>query len=525
MSETERSPVRLVDYFHKGMERDPDRAAFVDEEQTVTFRETDHLTERIAAGLHALGLADGVRVAVFSPNDAMAFVALLGAVRGGGVWLPVNVRNPAEVNAHFLTRTDCRVLFFHSTVGAEAREMAERVPTLDTLICLDGPAAGAAYTLTEVTQITDEPAPEIADDPDRPAIIASTGGTTGLAKAAVWSNAVFETTVATVWNCFPTTSAPVHLVAAPMTHGAGAVALWMIPGGATNVILRKADPAAIMAAIEQHRVTHLYLPPTLIYMLLAHPDIRRYDFSSLEYLIIAAAPIAPEKLREAMEIFPGAVCQTFGQAEAPMILTHLSWKDLTDDRRRDGPGRLASCGRATLHSRVEIMDGDGALLPAGGIGEIVARSGLVMAGYLDDPQATREVSKHGWHHTGDIGFKDDDGFVYIVDRKKDMIITGGFNVFSAEVEQVILAHPAVQDCAVIGAQDDKWGEAVTAVVQLKPGHVASVDEIRAAVRADLGGVQTPKIVEFWADLPRSPNGKVLKTEIRQRFWPIGSRTV
>jgi acyl-CoA synthetase (AMP-forming)/AMP-acid ligase II len=517
--------VRLIDYFHKGMERDPDRAAFVDDDLTLTFRQADGYTARVAAGLHSLGLADGVKIAVLSPNDAMAFVCVLGAIRAGGIWLPINMRNPAEANAAFLNLTGCEVLFFHSSLEDDAKKIQSRVPTLRMNICIDGSNVTGKLSFDELISIVDIPTPEVADDPDRVVIVFATGGTTGLSKAAVWTQRVWEATTSALWTSCPASGPPVHLVAAPMTHGAGVVAMGMLPGGATNVILRRADPVAIMEAIQRHRVTHMYLPPTLIYMLLAHPDVLKYDFSSLQYLIIAAAPIAPEKLREALKVFNSAVCQSFGQAEAPMLLTFLASRDLITADRSRGPDRFASCGRATLNTRVEIMDDEGRLLPPREKGEIVARSDLVFAGYYNNPEATADVSRFGWHHTGDVGYKDEEGFVYIVDRKKDMIITGGFNVYSAEIEQVILSHQAVQDCVVIGVPDDKWGEAVKAILQLKPDHSVTENEIRDLVRTQLGGVQAPKTVEIWTDLPRSANGKVLKTEVRREFWADRERAV
>lgn len=208
-----------------------------------------------------------------------------------------------------------------------------------------------------------------------------------------------------------------------------------------------------------------------------------------------------------------------------MFCTFLSTRDLLTDPAVDGPGRWASCGRATLGQRVEIMSDDGRILPAGERGEIVVRGDLVFPGYFKNPAATAEVSTHGWHHTGDVGHKDKDGFVYIVDRKKDMIVTGGFNVFSAEIEQVVGGHPAVEDCAVIGVPDPKWGEAVKAVVQLKPGCTLEPEELIALVRQELGAVHAPKSVDIVAQLPRSPNGKVLKRDVRQVYWAGSDRQV
>jgi acyl-CoA synthetase (AMP-forming)/AMP-acid ligase II len=263
----------------------------------------------------------------------------------------------------------------------------------------------------------------------------------------------------------------------------------------------------------------------VLYALLASSDLKTTNLQSIQFFLISAAPVAPEKLRAAVQAFGPVMAQAFGQAEAPFFLTFLS----SDDHRRatqdEAAERLGSCGRPTMFSRVEIMNEDGDLLAPRAVGEIVARSNLVMKEYYKDPEATRAVSAFGWHHTGDIGFKDEDGYVYIVDRKRDMIISGGFNVFSTEVEGRLLAHEAVQDCAVIGVPDEKWGEAVTAVIELRAGMVATPDELIAFCRPVLGGVKTPKSIEIWPTLPRSPVGKVLKRAIRDRYWAGRDRAV
>jgi acyl-CoA synthetase (AMP-forming)/AMP-acid ligase II len=281
----------------------------------------------------------------------------------------------------------------------------------------------------------------------------------------------------------------------------------------------------MMRCIQEHRVTTLFLPPTAIYSMLAHPRVREFDYSSLKHFVYAAAPMSAEKLKECLAIFGPVMAQTFGQAESPMLCTFLSPQQhlVIGDPVRER--RLMSCGQPTLFTQVEIMDDEGKLLGPEERGEIVTRGNLVMKGYFKNLQATEEASRFGWHHTGDIGLKDADGFVYIVDRKRDMIISGGFNLYPSEIEQVIWGHPAVQDCAVIGIPDEKWGEAVKAIVELKEGQHASAETIMAFCRERLGGMKTPKSVEIWPSLPRSPVGKVLKRDIREKFWAGSARRV
>ncbi|MEO8558658.1 MAG: AMP-binding protein, partial [Rhodospirillales bacterium] len=272
-------------------------------------------------------------------------------------------------------------------------------------------------------------------------------------------------------------------------------------------------------------VTHIYMPPTLIYMMLAHPQVRNFDYSSLKNLVYASAPMSADKLVEALDVFGPVLTQTYGQAEACMICTFFSPAEHAEALKTNQRQRLTSCGRTTPFMRLEVMDDDGELLPRGERGEVVVRGGLVMKGYYNNPEATAEASKFGWHHTGDVGVIDEDGFVYIVDRKKDMIISGGFNIYPSEIEQVLWSHPAVQDCAVIGVPDEKWGEAVKAVIELKLGQQVAAEELLVLCRQKLGGMKTPKTVEFIDALPRSPVGKVLKKDLRARYWQGQARKI
>jgi acyl-CoA synthetase (AMP-forming)/AMP-acid ligase II len=326
-----------------------------------------------------------------------------------------------------------------------------------------------------------------------------------------------ETMSALTLMSYPFRPRPRYLALAPLTHAAGVLCFPVMTLGGEIVIMPKPDLAEFLALIEQHAITHTFLPPTLIYMLLDHARLPEAGLSSLQCLWYGAAPMSASRLAEALTRIGPVMGQLFGQSEAPMMISTLAPAEHFRDDGSVATERLSSAGRPTPLTTVAIMDDAGHLLGPGERGEIVARGPLVMAGYYKNPQASADAAKHGWHHTGDIGYLDEDGYLFIVDRAKDMIITGGFNVYSAEVEQVLLAHPAVQDCAVIGLPDEKWGERVTAVVQLRPGQAVTEDEIRAFVKDRLGSVKAPKQVEVWPDLPRSKVGKVLKVEVKARF--------
>lgn len=261
--------------------------------------------------------------------------------------------------------------------------------------------------------------------------------------------------------------------------------------------------------------------------MMAHPDVRKYDYSSLKYFLVSAAPVSPDKMKEAVDIFGPCMCSCWGQAESPFFLTWLSPKDVhqaaTDPAREH---LLRSCGKAVIANRVEVVDPDLNLLANGEKGELVMKGHLRMIEYFENPEATAEVrDAKGWQHTGDVGYRDDEGYFYIIDRLKDMIITGGFNVYSAEVEKCLNAHPAVQDCAVFGIPDEKWGEAVHATIQLKGGESLSEQAVIDYCKNALASVKAPKSVDFIDNLPRSPVGKVLKRALRDSYWKDSDRKV
>ena len=516
--------MNYIDYFDHGASHFPHRTCLTDGELSLSYNDTQAYSHRIAKALQAEQLGEGSKVAVYSPNHVMAFVAILGLFRAGSVFVPINAKGAVEENSYILNNTDVEWLFYHSRFAAQVAEIRNNVPKLRGCICIDQPC-GEDRALAQWSDGFKGEASSLTEDPDRLAFLSSTGGTTGQPKGVCVSNRSLEALVASCLVSMPCDQPPVHLVAAPLTHAAGAIAFPLFTQGATQWLMSEVDPETIMQMIERHQVTHLFLPPTVIYLMLAHPKVRDYDYSSLKYFIYAAAPMSGEKLRQAMDIFGPVMVQTYGQAEAAMICTFMSVKDHQEALQPGNEHRLVSCGKVTPFTRLAIMDDEGNLLPTNEKGEIVIRGSLVMDGYYNNPAATEESQAYGWHHTGDIATIDDEGFVYIVDRKKDMIITGGFNVFPSEVEQVIWSHPNIQDCAVVGVPDDKWGEAVKAVVEVVPGKNLNEAELISLCKEKLGSVKAPKTVEVWDSLPRSPVGKVLKKTIRQKFWEGRGRSI
>ncbi|HEX4059582.1 MAG TPA: AMP-binding protein [Streptosporangiaceae bacterium] len=507
--------MRLTDFLDKGASLGPDAPCLTMGGQTRSYREVQRLSYRIARALERSGVRPGDKVAVLSGNDPVAFTCVFGIARAGAVWCPVNPRNEAAENRALLDLFDCTCLIFAAAFAPLVERIAPELPRLASLVCLDANVSWAEPFINWIEDLSD--GPWSAPPPDDVAMIAGTGGTTGTPKGVLLTGHNIETMTALTLMSYPFGGRPVYLALAPLTHAAGVLCFPVLALGGEIVIMAKPDLAEFLALAGRHRVTHTFLPPTLIYMLLDHPDLPGADLGSLQCLWYGAAPMSAARLAEAIGKIGPVLGQLFGQTEAPMMISTLA---PADHLRADGTlatERFASAGRPTPLVTVAIMDGDGKLLPPGERGEIVVRGPLVMAGYYRNPAATAEAGRHGWHHTGDIGYLDTQNFLYIVDRAKDMIITGGFNVYSAEVEQALLEHPGIQDCAVVGLPDDKWGERVTAVIQPHPGHEVAAAEVRSFVKERLGSVKAPKQIEVWPDLPRSKIGKVLKTEVKSRL--------
>jgi fatty-acyl-CoA synthase len=507
--------VRLTDYLDKGASLDAGAPCLTMAGRSRSYSEVQQASWRIARALDRSGVRPGDKVAILSANDPAAFSCVFGIARAGAVWCPVNPRSEAAENRDLLDLVDCVCLIFQEAYAPLVARIAPDLPRLATLVCLDGESPGVLSFESWLDGLGAAPWP--AEPADDTAMIAGTGGTTGQPKGVLLTGGNLEAMAALTLMSYPFEGRPVYLALAPLTHAAGVLSLPVMTLGGEIVIMATPDLGEFLALIAAHRVTHTFLPPTLIYMLLDHPGLEAADLSSLQCLWYGAAPMSAARLETALTRIGPVMGQLFGQTEAPMMISTMAPRDHFHADGTVARERFSSAGRPTPLVTVAIMGSGGALLPPGERGEIVVRGSLVMAGYYKDPLATAVAGLHGWHHTGDIGYLDADNYLFIVDRAKDMIITGGFNVYSAEVEQALLEHPAVQDCAVVGLPDDKWGERVTAVVQCHPGHEAAAADLRAFARGRLGSVKTPKQVEIWPDLPRSRVGKVLKKEVRSRL--------
>jgi fatty-acyl-CoA synthase len=399
------------------------------------------------------------------------------------------------------------------TLGPVPPELAEVGPE----VAVDLIAAAASY----------QPKPLVAADlpPDHVGGLTYTGGTTGKPKGVIGTVGSILTMTTVQLAEWEWPENPRFLMCTPLSHAGAAFFVPTIVKGGEMIVLPKFDPAEVLRTIEERRITATMLVPSMIYALMDHPDSHTRDLSSLETVYYGASAMNPVRLAEAISRFGPIFAQYYGQSEAPMVITYLPKKD-HDEKR------LTSCGRPTLFARTALLDADGRQVPQGEVGEICVSGPLLSGGYWNLPEATAETFRDGWLHTGDMAREDEDGFWYIVDRVKDMIVTGGFNVFPREVEDVVAEHPAVAQVCVIGTPDEKWGEAVTAVIVLRPDQptdeesVARVSvEIQDAVKERKGSVQSPKQVIVVESVPVTALGKPDKKAVRARFWEGASRAI
>ena len=480
---------------------------------------------RIAGGLRALGLEPGDRVAMLALNSDRYLEFFFATSWAGLIFVPINIRlAPPEV-VHWLGDSGSKALIVDDTFTEMVPHLTPHLPDLNHIIHASDAAPAKGMIGFEALAEADavELSPRCGEDLVG---LFYTGGTTGVSKGVMLSHANLINNAMISAYHFPKTDELVYLHAAPMFHLAdGASTFRVTMTGGAHAYVPAFNPVDTLSCIGENKVTGVVLVPVMMNMMVNHPDAAKFDLSSLIMVAYGASPMPQAVLEKAMALMPNAgFIQGYGQTETSPLLTVLS----PERHVFDGPlaGKAGSVGVPCLGMDIAILDEAGNTLPAGGIGEICARGPNVMKGYWNRPELTAEVSAHGWHHTGDGGYMDEDGFVFIVDRIKDMIISGGENVYSAEVENALYSHPDVVECAVIGVPDDDWGERVHAVVRLQEGAAPDDDGLIAHCRDRIAGYKLPRSFEYLSDpLPLSGAGKILKTELRKPHWDGQSKNV
>jgi acyl-CoA synthetase (AMP-forming)/AMP-acid ligase II len=513
--------MRLFDFFDKQADARPDAVAVMFNGAASTYRDIQEQSRKVAQSLMAAGLPEGAKVASWIRNHPVFFSIQIGIHRTPYVWLPLNPRATAQECASNMEAFGAEWLFIEACFADHIRLIRSSVPTLLGTVALNGEVDGCLSFEDFCNGSEPRPA-EVNIRPEDVVTLITTGGSTGKPKGVLRTSMNWAALIVNYRLKLFQGEPPTNLVATPLTHVAGEVAQAVFAEGGMNVILEKPDPVTILEAIERYAITSLFVPPTLLYMMLARNVPGKHRFGSLKYLMYGAAPISLDKLREAWKVFGPVMTQLYGLMEATSTVSIMS--PMEHAATLDGPA-FGGVGRGSPLVMIDVFDENGRPAAAGTKGEVVCRGTNLCSGYEANPEATAEAFRHGWFHTGDIGYRDKDGFFHLVDRRKDIIITGGFNIYPGEVEQVLWTHPAVQDCAVIGVPHDKWGEAVTAIVELKPGASVMESDLIALCKEQLGSVKAPKTVEIWPALPRSVVGKVLKKEIRAHYWKNLNRNI
>jgi acyl-CoA synthetase (AMP-forming)/AMP-acid ligase II len=512
---------RCVDFFGK-------ETALTYKDQSYTYNEMGEKANRIANAFQKMGLKKGDKVAFLMANCPEYVFCEIAVAKIGCVRVPLAVLLSSKDHIYMMNQAECTTIVYHESLAQRVKDMIPHLETVTQFICAsEDPSVLIKGHLHLQKLIHDHP-PEVERveiDPEELVGIYYTGGTTGKPKGVMLSHRAWVYTILIEmldlgfgWN-------EVFLYPTPLTHAGGCLMLPVLLRKGRCVIIDHFDPTLFLETIQKEKVTMTFLVPTMIYVLLDYPDLKKYDTSSLRNVIYGASAIAPDRLKQALNTFGPIFTQLFGQTEAPMMFSALAREEhVVEDPEREREV-LSSAGHPTFHAEIKLLDDDGSEVKRGESGEVVVRCANIMTGYFKNPEATAETIKDGWLHTGDIAKQDEEGFLYIVDRKKDMIVSGGFNIFPREIEDVLFEHPAVKGAAVIGIPHEKWGEEVKAVVVLHEGKSVEEGELIKFVKERKGSLMAPKTVEFWDGIPLTNLGKVDKKAMRAKFWEGKDRMV
>lgn len=507
------------------------QAAVLDGGNVLTYSELGQRALRVGAALRRHGLQHGDRVLLLTANRSEFFEVEHAAFVGGFVRVSLSPRlHPKEV-AHIVRDCGARALFVDPHWAGRIAELVSSCPELRVVVGFGAPPQGSAVDMAYADLLASAPDPEPVPGPvdaDDIAALLYTSGTTGLPKGAALSHRAW---VGMVRNCLvempPVDQSDLLLHVAPLSHFSGYVASPCFARGAANLVLPSFDPPQTLRALREHPVTILPMVPTMINILTtAAEDEGEQAFPALRLVVYGGSAISPERLRRATRVFGDVFLQFYGLSETPMPLTSLSRRAHVFEPTEPAPERLGSAGRRSPFVELRLVGDDGREVAPGDVGEIVVRSDSLMRGYWNQPEETANMfDEEGWAATGDLGRMDDEGYLYVVDRKKDMVVTGGYNVYPTEVENAILLLPGVQEVAVVGAPDDRFGECIVAVVAVRAGHEVTEDDVRAVCATELADYKKPRRVVFVDELPKTGSGKIQRKQVRDPFWVGEQRRV
>lgn len=500
----------------EGLNRYQDEPCLFLGDKVASYREMREQTSQLVQALQSKALGCGSRVAVISANRPEVLSNIAAMQLAGCIGTPLHPMGSLEDHAYVLEAAEIDALVFDpSAFEQRAAELKQRMPEL-TLLSF-GPSDVAEDYLALAAKFSPKALVAPPIDPLDISSINFTGGTTGKPKGVMCSYraTAYMTQIQMMEWEFPEDLRV--LISTPLSHAAAAFLIPVLQKGGAFYVMQSFSPDEFYDMVEQHRITTTMLVPVMLYFLLDSPRANSADMSSMETIFYGASPMNPTRLQEGLAKWGQIFYQFFGQSEAPMVIANMRRKEHDPDK----PERLAACGRPSPWLHVALLDEEGKEVAAGEAGEVCVRGPMLMSGYKDMPEQTAEAFAGDWLHTGDVGRLDKDGFLYIVDRTKDMIVTGGFNVFPREVEDVLSTHDAVSQVAVIGVPDERWGEAVKALVVLRPGYEATTtlsSELQQLVKDAKGSVQSPKSVDYLASIPLTPVGKPDKKALRAQYW-------
>ncbi|MFH1242246.1 MAG: long-chain-fatty-acid--CoA ligase [Pseudomonadota bacterium] len=514
--------ITLGDLLERNVRKQPHKRAITCAEEGVTlsYLELEQRVNSLVAAMIAMGMKRGDRVAMLSHNCHRYAELFMALTKGGWVLVPLDHRLTVREILYLIENAGPRLIVAHPEYQEMVKELQKSRGGVETVLWLEqGPAGGVNYE-DLIEKYLGERAEPTVEENDLLTLY-YTSGTTGRPKGVQYTHRNLFFAMINMVIDFKISEDDITLNTSPFSHIAP---IWPMLAhfyvGGSNVVIRRFDPGLVLRTIEREKITTWNSVPVMILRLLEHPDIGLYDLSSLRCLSYGAAPMPLEILKKAIHFFGPVLYQVYGLTET-YLLTTLSNKDHMVDESDPRSRRLASCGRELINTRVRLVNADGGEIRPGEIGEIIAQGESVTSGYWKMPEETQRAVRNGWFYTGDLATVDEDGYIYIRDRKKDVIITGGENVSPREIEEVLYSHPNVLECAVIGTPDEKWGEAVKAFVVLKGAKEISPAELIEFCRQRLAGFKTPKSIEFLSFLPRTASGKILKRELREKKWKGG----
>lgn len=517
--------MNIRDLITRGATFFPEHPAVIYGEQRLTFQTVYQNANALANGLLSLGLRQGDRVAFLLANSARSIEIDFAIFQSGMARVPLNTRLSEAEHHHMIEETEAKAILFTEEFADRVAALRPQLTTVRFFCLMDGqPRFPWMLSVPELVATASREEPPIVPGEDDIATIQYTSGTTGTLKAAVHTQSTWVAMTTNILSALRIEEGDRMLHAAPLTHASGTLVLPHWIRGAANAILPGFQPQEYLESVSRLQATTLNLVPTMIVMLLSHPGVEAYSFDSVRSLIYGASPMPREALRRGLRLWGPKFIQYYGQTEAPLILTLLDAKDHVGDSS-DAQERLLSCGRPTPTTAVRIVDEEGNPVPSGTIGEITVSSGQAMIGYWKAPELTNATLRDNWVHTRDMGYIDERGYVFLVDRKSDMIISGGFNIYPREIEEVLYQHPAVMEAAVVGVPDGVWVESVKAFVVLKAGQQTTEGQLIEFCKDRLASYKKPRSIEFLNTLPKNPTGKVVRRILREPYWQGRERKI